>query len=68
MITNPASALKREVHQLVDLQIQTLRQSSSLASFQLLDYQVRSERIRVLYHELDRIGRTDLDSKLATAS
>jgi len=58
MMTDPASAIKREVHQLIDLQIETLRQESSLNVSQLLDYQARSERIRTLYGELDRIGRT----------
>jgi hypothetical protein len=66
MIMDPASALKREVHQLVDLQIKTLRQESSLGSSQLLDYQARSQKIRVLYQELDRIGRTSVHLKLAS--
>ncbi len=58
MITDPASAIKREVLQLIDLQIEALRQEASLDSPQLLDYQTRSARIRTLYAELDRIGRS----------
>jgi hypothetical protein len=60
MITDKVSPIKREVLQLIDLQIETLKQRSSLDSFQLNDYLVRSERIRKLYEELDRIGPTQL--------
>lgn len=68
MITDPASAVKREVFQLIDLQIETLRQQSSLDSSQLQDFRTRSERIRLLYEEMDRIGRATTASKLARAS
>jgi hypothetical protein len=57
MITDPASAIKREVFQLIDLQIATLRQESSLDSSELQDFRARSKRLRELYEELDRIGR-----------
>jgi hypothetical protein len=57
MITDRASAIKREVLQLIDLQIATLHQDSSLDSSQLHDFQARSKRLRELYAELDRIGR-----------
>jgi hypothetical protein len=49
--------LKREVIQLIDLQPATLSQPSSLDSFPLQDFRARSERLRKLYEELDRIGR-----------
>ena len=62
---NPASAIKHEVDQLVDLQIETLRQKSSLTSAQLADYQIRSEKIRSLYGELDQIARTRVAHKFA---
>jgi len=65
MTPDPASAIKSEVLQLIDLQIETLRQKSSLASPQLLDYGKRSERIR-LYQELDRIKKTHTAMKLAS--
>jgi hypothetical protein len=42
MMTEPASANKREVHQLVDLQIETLRQPSNLTTSDLVHYRVRS--------------------------
>jgi hypothetical protein len=56
MIPEPASTIKREVLQLIDLQIATFRQESSLDSSQLQDFRVRSKRLRELYEELDRIG------------
>jgi hypothetical protein len=58
MIPELASAIKREVLQLIDLQIATLREESSLDSSQLQDFRVRSKRLRELYEELDRIGRS----------
>jgi hypothetical protein len=67
MITDPASAIKREVLQLIDLQIETLKRQSSLDSAQLLDYQERSKQIRTLYRELDRIGRTQTERKSVKA-
>jgi hypothetical protein len=42
MMTDPASAIKREVHQSVELQIQTLRQEAALTSSELLEYHARS--------------------------
>ena len=57
MITEPATDIKREVLQLIDLQIATLRQDSSLDSSQLQDFRARSKRLRELYKEIDRIGR-----------
>ncbi len=54
-MTDPDSAIKREVRQLVDLQIEMLRQPSCLTTSDLLDYRVRSQKIVVLYQELDQI-------------
>jgi hypothetical protein len=68
MITDPASAIKREVLQLIDLQIETLKQESSLDHSQLQDYQARSERIRTLYRELDRVRRMSPNFDLAGTS
>jgi hypothetical protein len=58
MMTNPPPAIKTEVSQLVDRQIETLRQPASLTSADLLEYRVRSQKITGLYRELDRIVRT----------
>ena len=58
----------REVLQLIDLQIETLRQDSSLDPSEILAYKTRSERIRTLYKELGRIGRTRVEFKFPRAS
>ena len=68
MMTDPASAIKREVHQLIDLQIQTLRQPSCLTTSDLLDYRVRSKKLTVLYQELDQIHRASFKGQLRRAS
>jgi len=68
MMTDPTSAIKREVHQLVDLQIQTLRQPSCLTTSDLLDYRVRSKKLTVLYQELDQIRRASFKGQLRRAS
>jgi hypothetical protein len=68
MMTDPTSAIKREVHQLIDLQIETLRQPSNLTASELVDYRVRSKKITVLYHELDQLQRASLKGRLTIAS
>lgn len=68
MMTDPASTIRREVNQLVELQIQTFRQESSLTSSDLLDYGMRAEKIRILYQELDRIGRRRVELPSRKAS
>ncbi len=68
MMTDPSSAIKREVHQLVDLQIQALRQPSCLTTSDLLDYRVRSKRLTVLYQELDQMRRASFKRQLRRAS
>jgi hypothetical protein len=57
MMTHPASAIKREVRQLVDRQIETLRQPTSLTSSDLGEYHARSKKITTLYRELDQMVR-----------
>ena len=51
-MTDPTSAIKPEVSQLVELQIQAFRQDSSLTTSELLQYRMRAEKIRILYQEL----------------
>ena len=68
MMTKPAFAIKLEVSQLVELQIQTLRQESTLTSSELLDYRMRAEKIKILYQELDRIGRRRVELPWRRAS
>ena len=67
MITEPATDIKLEVLQLIDLQIATLRQDSSLDSSQLQDFRVRSKRLRELYEEIDRIGRAGSRAEFRSA-
>jgi len=67
MMTHPASAIRREVCQLVDRHIETLRQPTSLTSSDLGDYHARSEKITTLYRELDQMVRTSFwDSRSAS--
>ena len=68
MMTDPASAIKHEVHQLVDRQIETLRQPSGLTTFDLSDYRERSEKITTLYRELDQMRRANFERPLRRAS
>ena len=60
MMTDPASAIRREVNQLVGLQIETFKQESSLTQSQLREYHDRSDVITRLYGELDAITRMQL--------
>ena len=55
-MTNPASAIRDEVCLLIDVQIETLRQPAALTSSQLHEFHHRSEKLRMLCQELNRIG------------
>lgn len=68
MMTDPATAIKREVLQLVELQIETLRQKGCLTDSELEHYRARSEKIARLYQEIDRIVRARIDLRSARAS
>jgi hypothetical protein len=67
-MTNPTSAIKREVHQLVDRQIAALRQPSRLTTSDLSDYRERSEQITKLYRELDHARRAKFARPLRRTS
>jgi hypothetical protein len=68
-MTTPAIAIKDEVRQLIDIQIETLRQPAPITSFQLHEYHYRSEKLRTLCQELDRIGtRRVVERELERAS
>jgi len=56
MMTTPASAIKDEVRVLIDAQIKTLGQPAPLTPSQLREFHDRSETIRMLCQELNRIG------------
>lgn len=67
-VTRNSIAIKREVHQLVDRQIETLRQPSGLTTSDLSDYRERSEKITTLYHALDQMRRANFERPLHRAS
>jgi hypothetical protein len=58
MMTDPASGIRHEVQQLIQLQIDTLRLESSLTSSQLWEYHSRSQRITALYGSLTKSAGT----------
>jgi uncharacterized protein (UPF0276 family) len=68
MMTDPATAIKREVFQLVELQIETLRQEGRLSDPALIEYHARSEKITELYREIDRVVRARFDWRSVRAS
>lgn len=55
-MTIPAHAIEDEIHQLIQFQIGTFRQPVPLNCFQLQEHHRRSEKIRTLGQQLDRIG------------
>jgi hypothetical protein len=58
MMTDPATAIKHEVFQLIDQQIEMLRQEGCLTDSDLDQFRQRSGRISNLYQELDHIVRS----------
>ena len=67
MMTDPATAIKREVFQLVDQQIETLRREGHLTDSDLDQFRLRSGRISYLYQEHDRIVRSRVSPLLRLA-
>jgi hypothetical protein len=67
MMTDPATAIKREVFQLVDQQIETLRREGHLTDSDLDQFRLRSGRISDLYQEHDRIVRSRISPLLRFA-
>lgn len=57
MMTTPAIAIRDEVWELIDDQIEAFGQPSRLTSSELSECHCRAERIKQLGQELDRIGR-----------
>jgi len=68
MMKDQATAIRREVNQLIELQIEALKQESSLTLSQLSDDYGRSHKITRLYPELDTIARMQLDLGSVRAS
>lgn len=67
MMTDPAAAIKREVFQLIDQQIETLRREGHLSDSDLDQLRLRSGRISDLYQEHDRIVRSRIFPLLGSA-
>ena len=55
-MTIPAGAIRDEVRLLIEAQVQTFGQPTPLTASQLSEFHQRSEKIGMLYLELDRIG------------
>jgi len=68
MMPEPAFAIKNQVQQLVDVQIDTLRKPSPLTSSELDEYPSRSERISALYEQLDLMARKRFYPRPQTAA
>ena len=56
MMTIPATAINDEVRVLIDAQIETFGQPAPLTPSQLCEFHERSETIKMLCQELNRIG------------
>ena len=57
-MTTSASAIRDEIRELIEVQIQTFGQPSRLTPSDLREFARRAERIKQLGQELERIGRT----------
>jgi len=69
MMTTPAIAIKNEIRELIQLQIEMFGQPHTLTSSELVTCSYRAERIKQLGEELDRIGRTAIfEKKFGTAA
>jgi hypothetical protein len=55
-MTSPATAIRTEIQELIDLQIQVFGQRARLTPFELEDCRRRVERIKSLGRKLDQIG------------
>jgi hypothetical protein len=68
MMTDPASAVRSEVFQLIELQIETLKREGPLTDSDLDEYRARSGEIARLYRALDGMRRIQSGWHLARAS
>jgi hypothetical protein len=67
-MTVTTHAIEQEIHQLIRFHIETFRQPTPLSSFQLQEHRRRSEKIRSLGRELDRMGTVRVVERLKKAS
>jgi len=69
MMTTPASAIRAEVWELIDDQIEAFGRRSRLTPSELSECHCRAERIRQLGQELDRMSSTAiLEKRFGTAA
>jgi hypothetical protein len=69
MMTTPASAIREEVWELIDDQIEAFGRPSRLTPSELSECRCRAERIRQLGQELDRMSSTAiLEKRFGTAA
>lgn len=68
MVTDSAFAIKNQVQQLVDVQMDRLRKPSPLISSELDEYRSRSGRISALYEQLDVIVRKRFSARSQEAA
>ena len=65
----PATDIKDEMRELIDIQIATFGQPSPLTPSELIEYRYRAERIKLIGQELDRIGtRVILNQRFGRAA
>lgn len=65
----PATDIKDEMRELIDIQIATFGQPSPLTPSELIEYRNRAERIKLISQELDRIGtRVILNQRFGRAA
>jgi hypothetical protein len=68
-MTTPATAIRDEVWELIEDQIEAFGQPSRLTCSELSECHRRAERIRQLGQELDRIGKAAiLEKRFGTAA
>ena len=63
MMTTPASAIREEVWELIDDQIEVFGRPSRLTTSELSECHCRAERIKQLGQELDRIATASVLEK-----
>jgi hypothetical protein len=69
MMTTPANAIREEVWELIDDQIEAFGRPSRLTPSELSECHCRAERIKELGQELDRISSTAiLERRLGRAA
>jgi hypothetical protein len=54
-MTTPATTIKDEIRELIDIQIDAFGQPTPVTASELSECRYRSERIKLFGHELDRI-------------